>query len=427
MLLGALILMLGAGAGVAQDVPAEFQCHVDWQRFAGTQIDVLLDVHPWQAAVEPQIPQFESLTGIKVRIKKLPPEQYFVKVPADLQAGTFGFDVYMTQYYDAPKYAAERWTEPLGRYLLDPDLTDLAWYDWLDFFPAAQKQATIGDTYEDRISITAETQVLVYRTDVLADMGADVPTTFHQMLATAGDITTGTDLYGITLRGGKTLWWPLHGVLKSFGGDYFNAEMEPVIDSPESEAGAQVYLDLLEYAPPGSSSFEFPEIAAAMMSGQACMFLDSSAVWQKVRDQKRSAVADKVSMAPFPEGPAGRGGHAHYWGLSMSPDSQKKEAAWYFMQWATSKPVFLNNAVEGVGSPRLSTWDEPAFKETQPEAFVYAMQESLKTAILSRAHAQYMELMDRVRSVMQQVMEGRKDLDDGLSEIAASWEEMLSS
>jgi multiple sugar transport system substrate-binding protein len=48
----------------------------------------------------------------------------------------------------------------------------------------------------------------------------------------------------------------------------------------------------------------------------------------------------------------------------MNPYSQHKDAAWYFIQWATSPQVALQLAEHGIASPRKSTWASPAFKAT---------------------------------------------------------------
>ena len=97
---------------------------IDWKQFSGQSINVLLSRHPWQEAITPFIPEFERLTGMKVNVQALPETQYVTKVPADLTAGTFQFDVFMNQYYDKPQYAAEHWTADLKPLMDDPKLTD---------------------------------------------------------------------------------------------------------------------------------------------------------------------------------------------------------------------------------------------------------------------------------------------------------------
>jgi multiple sugar transport system substrate-binding protein len=45
--------------------------------------------------------------------------------------------------------------------------------------------------------------------------------------------------------------------------------------------------------------------------------------------------------------------------MAVSAQSRNKEAAYYFMQWATNKQNFKRELLSGVGVARMSTWDDP--------------------------------------------------------------------
>lgn len=413
-------------AGVAE-VPAEYQCSINWEQFQGETLDVLFCIHPWQESIEPLIPEFEKLTGIKVRLAKLPELEYLTKVPADFTAGTFAFDVFMSQYYDAPKYQLEKWTAPLERYFEDEKLTDTRWYEWKDFFPAARNVATIGGKYMDRIAITSEAQVLIFRKDLYAKLGLLVPTDFDELLQVAKTLTEKGNTYGITLRGGTANWWPLYGVLKSHGGEYFTPDGRTIrINSPGSVLGVKMYTDLAKYAPPGITAYDWDEINTAMLAGQAAMFLDSSVIYSRLQDPEKSTVVGKIAAAPFPKGPAGRIAHSHYWSISLSETSGKQEAGWLFVQWATSKPVQLKVALKGVLPPRGSIWKDPQFAVVYPEDFIKAVGKTLETAVISPAHLRFFELVDTLRAAVQEIMQGQKEVKPALDEVQAAWEKALS-
>ena len=104
--------------------------NIDWKQFEGEDVTVLLSKHPWQEQIEPLIPEFEELTGINVKLKLLPENQYLTKVPADMEAGTFKFDVFMTQLYEAPKFCGENWLADLEPLINDPSVTDPNWYKY---------------------------------------------------------------------------------------------------------------------------------------------------------------------------------------------------------------------------------------------------------------------------------------------------------
>lgn len=399
--------------------------NIDWQQFSGETISVLFSVHPWQEAVEPYIPEFEELTGIKVDLVKLPEAEFLTKVPTDMTAGTFAFDVFMTQYYDSPKYAVEHWTAELTQFLQDEKLTDPDWYDWEDFFPGAQDMATVGDTYFDRIAITSEGIIIIYREDIYQELNLTVPTTFEELLANVIIISENTDMAGITLRGGPALWHPLYGVIKSYGGGYFDENWNPIINSPEAIEGVKMYVELCKYTPPGITSYDWDEINTAMLAGEAAMFMDSSVIYPRLQDPEKSTVVGKIKVAPYPKGPAGRIPHVHYWSISIAESSEKKEAGWLFVQWVTSKDIMHKAGVNGILPPRASVWNEPDFKAAYPEDFLTSVEKALETGVISPAHTRFFEAMDIIRAEVQSVLLGEKSVEEALEFTQVEWERIM--
>lgn len=394
---------------------------IDWRQFEGQEVNVLLVRHPWQEALEPMVPQFEELTGIKVNLRKLPEPQFLTKVPADLTAGTFQFDVFMTQIAQNPQFSASGWLSPVDIYLNDAKLTDPAWYDWDDFFPGAQAAATIGGTPFYNLAITAEAQVLAYRKDVFEELGLSVPTTFEELLATAKTISEKTDMDGITLRGGPTLWWPLLGAVESFGGSYLDENQQPSLDNAGTIAGVQAYVDLAKYAPQGVTNYDWDEINTAMLSGQAAMFLDANVVYPRLKDASLSNLAEKFSVAPYPAGPKGAHSDSHYWTIAMAHNATNKEAAWLFMQWATSKPIQRDLALAGILAPRGSAWEGEALVDALGAEFIDAVKQSLSSAIIYPANEHWTELADSLRVEVQNALTGTKTVEQAMTDAQATW------
>ena len=59
-----------AAAAVAFGLPAYAQSF-DWKKHQGQTINVALAKQPWSDFITPLIPEFEKLTGIKVRLEVL--------------------------------------------------------------------------------------------------------------------------------------------------------------------------------------------------------------------------------------------------------------------------------------------------------------------------------------------------------------------
>jgi len=407
-------------------IPSMEEANIDWKQFSGEEIAVLMCVHPWQEAIEPFLPEFEQLTGMNVKLVKIPEAQFLTKVPADFTAGTFAFDVFMSQYYDSPKYALEHWSADVEPLINNTKITDPDWYEWEDFFQAARDVATVGDTYFDRVALTAEAQILIYRDDVYQELGLEVPDTFDELIENARIIHEEKDIAGMTLRGGLALWWPLTSFMRSFGGEYFDTDWTPLVNSPGSKKGAEAYLALTEYAPRGITSYDWDEINTAMLSGQAAMFLDSSVIYSRLQDPEKSTVVGKIKAAPYPKGPAGRIAHAHFWSISIADNSDKKEQAWMFIEWATSKLMMYRVGLTGVVAPRASVWEEPAYIEQFSPDFSSALSETLKTAVISHAHSRFFEMMDILTGEMQKAILGEKDLDKALDFTQNEWERIIA-
>jgi multiple sugar transport system substrate-binding protein len=408
-------------------IPAASDAKINWQQFKGQTLNVLFSNHPWQESVEPFIPDFEKLTGMKVKLVKLPEAEYLTKVPADFTAGTFAFDVFMSQYYDAAKYEQEKWTADLDPLMKDPKLTDASWYDWNDYFPAAQDIATVGGKYPDRIAIVAEVQLLMYRSDIYDELGLKVPATFDEMLANAKTIVAKKPgIAGVILRGGPGLWWPMYGVLKSYGGGYFDKNWNPIINTSQSKAGAAMYAELCRTGPKGITSYDWDEINTAIFAGKAAMFMDSSGIYSRINDPKVSTVVGKLKFAPLPKGPAGRIAHSHYWSISIAESSKAKAPAWLFTEWVTSKEIMYRAGLAGTIPPRASPWNQPTFTKQFPQDFVNAYKETMKTAVISPAFSRFLEVMDTVRAEMQKVILNEEDLNKGLDYTQAQWEKVMA-
>ena len=413
-----IVASMASGPVVAQD-------QAYWRAQEGKTVNVAMSRHPWQEAIEPLIPEFEELTGIMVNFSKLPEQQYLTKAVADLTSGVFGQDVFMTQYYDSPTYQQNGWTADLQPYL---DKAEASGYDWEDFFPAARDVASIGGLYLDRVAITSEAQSLVYRKDVLEELGADVPTTFEELAALAERIDNETDYSGLTLRGGASNWWPFYGFVKSYGGEYIEVpELKPMINSPENQAAIAMYARLGTTAPRGVTSYDWDEINTAMLSGQATLFLDSSVIYARLQNPELSNVVGKIGIAPMPAGPAGSHGHAHFWTISLSATAPEPEAGWLFLQWATSKDIQSRIALAGVLGTRASSWAVEGLDEVFPAEFISAVSKTLEGAVISPANLKFYEFMDPLRAQIQEVLLGNVAPADALADVQADWERIAAN
>lgn len=356
----------GGGSGL-DEATGDF----DWTRYDGESIEVLLNQHPWQQAIEPRLGEFEELTGITVNVTTLPEDQMRQRVQVELSSQSPAIDVFMSgALAEGRLFSAQGWYEDLAPYLANPSLTSDE-YDFDDFATDVIGAHEI-DAQLIGVPIQIETNMLFYRTDVLAELGIEAPSTTEELEAAAAAITEQTDLFGFTSRGrGAAATSQLAPYLYGFGAQWNDADGTAAFDSAEGVAAFEYYGRLLrEYGPSGAANNSWQEVLPLFQQGQLAMFSDASVFATQLIDPETSAVSEDVGFAPIPAGPAASGQAFWGWALGMSPFSEKKNAAWLFMQWASSPEVVEALQLEdGVAGARDSI---TGFPSSLPQEWVDA-------------------------------------------------------
>ena len=230
---------------------------VDWKQLQGTEIRFLMNKHPFTTFIEPKVPEFEKMTGIKVAMEVFPEDQYRNKRTVELNAGA-KLDGYMIMPGQDDLYFWKAgWLQPIDAYIADPKLTGAEW-DPKDFFSSFTKASTV-DGKQIGVVINAETSLLSYRKDLFQRFNVKVPETMNELEAVAksfyGKEVDGKKMVGITLRGkgaAATSQWV--DFLYSFGGSWTNAQGQSNLASAQDIAAFKFYGDLLRnYGPEGGT------------------------------------------------------------------------------------------------------------------------------------------------------------------------------
>ena len=147
-----------------------------------------------------QVPTFEELTGIKVDYQVYSEAEWHQKSLVDLSSTAGAFDVVLTDFAFLPQYAKAGFIERVDQYLKDPQLTDAAWYDQQDIFPALNKAAQVnGENWA--VALTTETTLLYYRKDLFEAAGLQVPKNLDELAAAAKALNKPGAIAGIAMRG----------------------------------------------------------------------------------------------------------------------------------------------------------------------------------------------------------------------------------
>ena len=188
----------------------------------------------------------------------------------------------------------------------------------------------------------------------------------------------GNEVYGICLRG-KPGWGEnmafVTTLVNTFGGQWFNNDWEPQLDSEPWQEAVTFYVDLLSnYGPPGASSNGFNENLALFSTGKCAMWIDATVAAGMLFNPAQSQVADKLGFAQAPVGKHPKGSNWLWsWALGIPATSDAKDAAKTFVAWATSKDyIEMVGESEGwVAVPpgtRTSTYERSEYQDAAPFA-----------------------------------------------------------
>jgi ABC-type glycerol-3-phosphate transport system substrate-binding protein len=307
------------------------------------------------------------------------------KTGLELSAPSTEIDVIMTDFQLMKKYASEGVLEPL-----DDHLANNPTFKRSDYQPPFLEALTYeGALYG--LPLYQDCNILMYRADIFAELGLDVPDTVEDLEAAAAAITEwGQDqgFYGIALRGqrgmGVNEWtWPTF--LWAFGGSYykdFPTDLHPNLDSPEALAALEYYVNMINnYAPPGAANYSYLEVQTDLMQDKVGMILDSATLGIRAENPDESKVAGKLGYALVPKGAGGRQPGFYTWTVVIPAKSENKEAAARFMAWMLSPEIAPQLGWSAPNQALEQVYNIPAYEGyDQSEPLIDIMKQSLALA-----------------------------------------------
>jgi len=108
-----------------------------------------------------------------------------------------------------------------------------------------------------------------------------------------------------------------------------------------------MWVDMIrESGPPNWASMQWYDAKDAFASGQAGMIADCDFFAAGYEDPATSKIAGKVGYALLPAGSEGKTYSGLWtWALGVNKAAKDKDAAWLFVQWATSPRTLLDATV----------------------------------------------------------------------------------
>ena len=324
----------------------------------------------YEAAIR-LIPEFERLTGIRVKWESIYYEKMREALVLDFTSGRPRFDVILIDVVWIGEFASAGWVAPLDRFYGNPALADPE-LDLKDFFPLLLTSFGTWDKVIYGLPFDNYSGLLFYNRCLLEKAGFDrPPRTWQELKDRYGPALTKDGRYAFALQSAAGETQSCDSFMRfvwAFGGSLITDKFKPNLSSKGSIAGLKFRQQLMRYMPPGVVDWEHEPTVQALADGRVAMITEWSGWYKWLADPKTSKISACLGVAVEPAGPAGRkpalGGFSL--GVSARSTPEKQAAAWLFIQWLTSKRKARDYILAGGVPGRRSAYRDKKLKVRFP-------------------------------------------------------------
>jgi multiple sugar transport system substrate-binding protein len=324
---------------------------------------------------------FEMMFGVKIASRALSIDRLRAEIIENSKLAVSKYDIVACDFPWFGEMAAA------GRLLPLDELIAQSRFDTEDFHDDALASTRYrGRQYGIPILMTAE--ILVYRTDLLAEIAVAAPTTVAETLDVARRLhNPARGLYGLAWNGarGTPLGHSFIMIMGAFGqpvlnlrptADGFDAErvegeeMRPRFLSPQARDTAEYLRELVSCSPPNVLKMSWYDRAAAFADGQTAMAYSHSLLAPLFEFNEKSPAYRRTGYLPHPTGPAGRpiaplGGYAIAIPANIAPE--RVSPIWIALQALTSAHATKLYMMNGnLACARKSVSGEPEVRALSP-------------------------------------------------------------
>ncbi|MDI4232840.1 sugar ABC transporter substrate-binding protein [Bradyrhizobium sp. Arg237L] len=332
----------------------------DWKKFQGKTVTFLVNNNPVAQALLAYKADFEKQTGMTLKVDGYQEQQMRQRLVTVMNAHSDEVDVFMTlPSREGEQFAATGWYADLSAMAKNDVAKE---YDPAGLSQALLKAATFGGKLTS-MPMNIEGPIFYYRTDIFKKCGLEPPKTIKDVEAAAAKIKAcDSSVTPFVSRGLKpAVAYTFSNMLHNIGGSYI-AGGKSNLCSVKGKEALDTYSRLLrDFGPPGVVNYSFQQISALYRGGRAAMSFESSNELRTVMDG--GARLKDTALIPFPAGEAGQVPTVIGWGMAVSSHSKQPDAAWYFVQWATSPAVQKKMALQGIAPPRPSVANDPEYRK----------------------------------------------------------------
>ena len=428
------------GAAATNAIAADF----DWAKYKGTAIKLLLNKHPYADAMIADLDNFKKMTGMDVSYDVFPEDVYFDKVTAALSSKSDTYDAFMTGAYITWTYGPAGWIDDLNQYIKDPAKTNPN-YNWDDVLPGLRASTAwngvpggalgSADAKQWCIPWGYELNNISYNTAMYKKAGVEVPKNLPELIEASAKLQKNLGgPYGVGVRGSRS-WASIHpGFLSGYANygqkDFTvtDGKLKAAMATKESKAYHAMWVKMIQDSGPKNwSTYTWYQVGTDLGAGASATIFDADILgyFMNGGDNKEKG---NIGYAPFAANPDAKAPtpNVWIWSLAMNSASKKKDAAWYFMQWATSMEhdLFGARKMDFVNPVRASVWKDAEFRGRIDKSYPGYLNQHDTSApgakIYFTAQPLFFDLTTDWSATLQKMVAKEIPVDEGLDQFAAS-------
>ena len=350
-------------------------------QFSGRSIKIVSeDTAPGKAINGFKKALFEDLTGITVNWEIVPLDQVLAKSAQDAATKAAQNDIYYFDQAWVGRFINDT-VDPQAKLSESPDLA-MPNFAFDDFLPTLVKNICQYDGKTIGMPFDVPVYMYMYRKDVYDELGLTPATTMQQYLDNAiaiNEAKSGQGMYGTVGQmksGHYALECDMTAYVWSHGGSVYTADGMCSLGDEAAVTGVNYMRELQKYMPAEVTTYDWGGQFTAIQQGQGGQVItwgEDFPGW----DAPGNPSSGLMETAPLPANvalrtPAEAGyeevpelGHQGGSSFCLSAYSKNTDAAWIFLQWASSSNTQTLASILGGGSSpmRQSTFDDPRVKE----------------------------------------------------------------
>ena len=384
------------------------------------EINVFLIPSPSSTSIQSFIPAFEEQTCIKVNFSETPYGEAHQKQLLAYEQGDGQYDVaQFDNTFLAPFGAATAMT-PLDTYLADS-----VEYDIADFSTGQQEYGMYeGDTLG--LTLSTEPMIQWYRTDIYDELGLEPAATWDEFLSNAKAVQESGKGDGNLIGFGPGSSWWFMTLVWSFGGQLYDADLNPTVNSPEAIEAMNYMTELFKYAPPGAISATGDDVMFKFLSQDIGSIIQYSGYYGFTLNPDFNKYVGKMATAKMPLGAVDIT-HLAGWNIGIPADSEKKDQAWQFLEFVLGKSnarAFLDSGAAAIG--RTSITGDAELLADQPYLELLNIPSTSRIERYPQLKV-WPEMDQAITQTITGILDGQTSVEDGLNDLNEELKPILAA